>query len=141
MKNIVTIDLNKLDKERPVGLIIAKDGSLALEAENELQKILDTQDLLEKMIEYVKERLGEEMRKKRLIKVKGSSFTISKRFFGTRYKLTPEATSEYINVVTYNKPNTEAIDSFQALNEGLPEGIELREREQKVSILRRENDV
>ena len=135
------IDLNKLDKEKPLGLIIAKDGSLALEAENELQKILDTQALLEKMVDYVKERLGEEMGKRRLIKVKGSSFTISKRFFGTRYKLTPEAKAEYINQVSYSKPNTEAIDSFMALNEGLPQGIELREREQKVSILKREEDV
>ncbi|MCK9370883.1 hypothetical protein M0R04_13315 [Candidatus Dojkabacteria bacterium] len=139
--NIVTIDLGKLDKEKPTGLILAKDGSLALEAENELKKILDTQALLEKIIDYVKERLGEEMEKKKLIKVKGDSFTISKRYFGTRYSLSSEATDDFINTVTYNKPNIEAIDDYLAKNQELPSGIVLRDREQKISLIRREEDV
>ena len=138
MNNLVTIDLSKLDKEQPTGLVIAKDGSLALEAENELKKILDTQDLLEKIVEHVKQRLGEEMDKRKLIKVKAGSITITKRYFGTRYKLNSDAKDEFIAQVVYNKPNVEAIDNYMAINEELPEGIEMREREQKVSILRRE---
>jgi hypothetical protein len=141
MDNLVTIDLNKLDKDKTTGLVIAKDGSLALEAENELKKILETRDLLDKIIEYVKERLGQEMGVRKLIKVKGGNLTISKRFFGTRYKLLEGATDDFKQQVVYDKPNTEAIDNFIAEKGSLPEGIELREREEKVSILTRNEDI
>ena len=141
MKNIITIDLNTLDKEKPVGLIISEKGELALEAENELKKILETRDLLDKIIDYVKERLGEEMDKKRLIKVKGDSLTITKRSFGTRYSLGLNPREDFVSVVSYQKVNPEAIDNFVAENGSLPEGIIMKEREEKVSIIRRDEDL
>ena len=139
--DIVTIDLSKLDKEKTTGLVLAKDGSLALEAENELKKILDTRDLLDKILEFVKERLGTEMTSRKLIKVKGSSLTISKRCFGGRYSLGVEPDETFIKPVNYNLPNIEAIDAFVAEKNELPQGIVLRDREEKVSIIQRDEDL
>ena len=141
MNDIVTIDLGKLDREKPTGLVLAKDGSLALEAENELNKILDTRDLLDKIIDFVKERLGEEMTARKLIKVKGSSLTVSKRSFGGRYSLGENPSVDFTQEVKYNKPNIEAIDAFVAEKGSLPEGINLRDREEKISIVKREEDL
>ena len=139
--DIVTIDLGKLDKEKTTGLVLAKDGSLALEAENELKKILDTRDLLEKILEFVKERLGQEMTARKLIKVKGSSLTISKRVFGSRYSLGENTEEVFTQPVNYLKPNIEAIDAFVAEKNELPQGIVLRDREEKVSIIQRDEDL
>ncbi len=140
MKDLITIDLNKLDKEKPTNLVIAKDGSLAKEAEEELRKILDTKELLDKIIDYVKERLGTEMEERKLIKVKAGSITISKRYFGTRYKVNENTPDEFTEVVAYKKPNIEAIDAFVEVNNEVPQGVELRNREEKVSITRREDE-
>jgi hypothetical protein len=141
MNDIVTIDLGKLDKEKTTGLVLAKDGSLALEAENELKKILETRDLIEKVLDFVKERLGEEMTARKLIKVKGGSLTISKRVFGSRYSLGENPNVDFTQPVNYLKPNIDAIDAFVAEKGELPSGINLREREEKISIVKREEDL
>lgn len=141
MNDLIQIDLGKIKKEKTTDLVISKKGELAKEAENEIKKILAVQDAVEKMLDYVKEVLGKEMDKRKLVKVKGGIFTISKRFFGSRYKLGLGAEEDFKQLVSYDKPNIEAIETYQERTGELPKGIEMRDREQKISILKREEDL
>lgn len=141
MDNLVTIDLGKLNREKPTDLIIAKDGSLALEAENELKKILAIQDLVDRMLDYVKGRLQEEMTARKLIKVKASNLSVSRRVFGSRFQINENTPEEFTELVSYSKPNTTAIESFLESQGVLPEGVSLRNREEKISITKREENV
>lgn len=134
MDKQIVIDTKILEvaKNKAGELVLTKD------AEAELNKILEAKDLIDNILEYVKEKLGEEMEKRSLVKIKTGSLTVSKRFFGTRYQLGMDAPEEFKYSVVYDKPNIEAIDKYIEVKKELPKGVNLRTREEKVSIVRKE---
>lgn len=129
----ITIDL------KPMSMIVEEGGRFLFDprAEDALQKWLDFLQRVEETKERVKEHLGEEMRKKKIIKIEGQNVKVSRRYFGERYEITDRnlaLAQGFAKEVTKTNADGKAIEEYAKTTGELPEGVKLRERTESVVI-------
>ena len=135
--DIITINVPEV-----ILLKTGKDITLTVEAKAELEKILYFKKLIEDIYESVQEKLSQEFEKSKLKKVVAGNIVISKRFYGERYAILDKENvdKDYTKVVEWVKPDSEKIEAYLAEKNELPKGISLKDRSEKVSILKREEE-
>jgi len=119
-----------------------KDITLTVQAKEELEKILYFKKLIEDIYESVQDKLSIEFEKSKLKKVVAGNIVISKRFYGERYAILnkEDVDIEYTKVVKWVKPDAEKIEKYLTEKNELPRGVSLKERAEKVSITKREEE-
>ena len=137
MNDIITISIPEV-----ILLKTGKDITLTVQAKEELEKILYFRKLIEDIYSSVQDKLSLEFEKSKLKKVVAGNIVISKRFYGERYAILDKdnVDPECTKVVEWVKPDGEKIGKFLQEKNELPKGISLKERSEKVSIIRREDE-
>lgn len=130
----------------PDAIIVLKDKAgnfvFSKEAEIELQKLVDLQNLLEEYMQYVKDTIGNEMDKQHIKKIVGEKLTARKGLYGERYQIDKDITEDkFTKEVTYIKANSDEITKFYEEKGELPKGVSLKARSEKVSITSNEKQI
>jgi len=135
--DIITINIPEV-----ILLKKGKDITLTVQAKEELEKILYFKKLIEDIYEHVQDKLSIEFEKSKLKKVVAGNIVISKRFYGERYAILDKENvdKDYTKVVEWVKPDSEKIEKYLTEKNELPKGISLKERSEKVSIIKREEE-
>ena len=126
--------------------ILAEEGGKFLfkpNAEKSLEKLLDTQKLINETVDSVLEGIktaGEKINPD-FKGVKGEKINLTKRQFGSRYTYKKAKTGSlgaFLKNKNYDYVNAEAVDKYlEALGE-LPEGVSEKVREYKITVKRKD---
>lgn len=133
---IIKIELNLAE------LAVAKEGGKSFlmnpKAEEYILKIIEAQEILDKMMDEVKAVLGNLMDKQDMLKVDGNQVYALKQFFGARFEMTDPEKAEaqgFAETSKSYKLDSKAVEKYAKEHEGkMPEGVALRDRVATVSI-------
>lgn len=128
MKNSVTIytgDLTEFEK-----------GELTPKAELELKKLLEARQLIDLLLDAVKDSFGEVMAKENTNLIERGNIKITRSVNGRKYNLDPEkpVSPQFIQSVSYQIPNSKEIQQYVDMEGTVPEGILEVARKQKIEI-------
>lgn len=132
MKDIIEIHTGDLTG------IKVKDGSIELtnKAEKELKKLLESRKIIDVLLDAFKESIEGVMTENNINLIERGDIKITRSSNGRRYSLDPDKPVEpqYIQHVSYQMPNSKAVDKYLEMEGALPEGIIENARKQKIEI-------
>ena len=127
----VTFNLNMIN-------LIEKDGEDFLinpKAEEGIIKWLEFKRQIDEVDKIVREKVGENMRKMKCLKVEGDQIVVSRRYFGNKYEIVDRKIADelgFTKVTETVRPDSEEIERYVKDTGELPEGVKLKERTESV---------
>ena len=140
-----TMNLIKIDPKE-IAIFVEEGGKFLFKpsAEVEFDKLIQAQEMLNKAVEDVLEgikKAGEKINPD-FKGVKGEKYNLTKRQYGSRYTYKKAKTGSlgaFLKNKNYDYVNAEAVDKYLEELGELPDGVEEKQREYKMSI-RRKNE-
>lgn len=118
--------------------IKVKKGNIELtaKAEIEIKKLLQARQVIDVLLDAFKDSVGETMNDQNVNLIERGNIKITRSVNGRRFSLDPDkpVDAQFIQHVSYQMPNSKAVDKFLEMEGSLPEGIMENARKQKIDI-------
>lgn len=128
-----TFDLSILDN------FVAKGHTFMVDkrAEDVLIKWVQFKEMVEATDKLVRDKIKEQMEKKKVLKIEGETVKVSRRYFGERFEITDSNLALGMGVAVEEvkvKLDPKAVEKYEKENGELPECVRLKERTESVVI-------
>jgi hypothetical protein len=118
------------------GLVNKGKVALTANTEKELIKLLEARRVIDVILDAFKEGIAEDMENNNINLIERGSIKITRSVNGRRFSLDPDkpVDAQFIQNVSYQMPNSKAVDKYLEMEGSLPDGIIGNARKQKVDI-------
>ena len=118
------------------GLVNKGKVELTANTEKELIKLLEARRVIDVILDAFKEGIAEDMENNNINLIERGSIKITRSVNGRRFSLDPDkpVDAQFIQNVSYQMPNSKAVDKYLETEGSLPDGIIGNARKQKVDI-------
>jgi hypothetical protein len=118
------------------GLVNKGKVALTANTEKELIKLLEARRVIDVILDAFKEGIAEDMENNNINLIERGSIKITRSVNGRRFSLDPDkpVDAQFIQNVSYQMPNSKAVDKYLETEGSLPDGIIGNARKQKVDI-------